>query len=171
MLAQQHRAGEKMGEGDSTNDGRHGSEDSGYFSRRSSKAISIGAGRRDSILLQELGETVEMIEKEDDKHDDNEGAEEADDEGAGLEDLEEDEDADGEPRGTSVPTKTDSHHAMENNDKEQTPAPAQTAATSEHPNQIPPQSRLGTRFISPRKPAQPLLDTDDARTRYTGFGQ
>ena len=159
-----------MGEGDGANDGRHGSEDSGYFSRRSSKAISIGAGRRDSILLQELGKTVEMIEKEeDDKHD--EGAEEADDEGASLEDPEEKEEEDGAPRVTRPRTKTNSHHAMESNDKEQPPALTQTAATSEHLHHVLPQSRLGTRFISPRKPAEPRLSADDPRTRYTGFGR
>lgn len=163
MLEQPHKTGETMGEGDGANDERHGSEDSGYFSRRGSKAISIGAGRRDSILLQELGETVEMIEKEeeDDKHDDDEGAEEADNEGAGLEDPEVDEGDDGvlrgEPKGTRLTTKADSHHAMGKNDKEQPSTPNQTATTPERPTQIPPQTRIGTRFISPRRALQPLF--------------
>lgn len=46
-------------------DGRHGSEDSGYFSRRSSKAVSTGGDRRDSFLVDGLGETVEEVERED----------------------------------------------------------------------------------------------------------
>ena len=56
---------------------RHGSEDSGYFSRRGSKATTTaGDGKRDSVLTDAMEDIVE-------------GAEEADDEAADLDEMEE----------------------------------------------------------------------------------
>ena len=140
-------------------DERHGSEDSGYFSRRNSKAISTGGDRRDSILLDELGETVEEMEREDRKHDDDR-AEEADDEGAGLEDLEEEdeeEEEEGDREGENLNRKDDQDQAR----KEGIPQPTNQTMTPEHPDQLHPQMGIGTRFISPRKPAEPRVSADE----------
>lgn len=163
-----------VGEGDAINDGRHGSEDSGYFSRRSSKAVSIGGGGRGSILVEELGELVERVDREDDKHEDDE-AEEADDEGAGLEDLEEDEDEDdGDGKEETINTKTNSDHAMDKDGIAQPTALNQTV-TPKHVHQALPQTRFGTRFISPRRPAEPRLSSADeamvAGARYPVVGK
>ncbi len=57
---------------------RHGSKDSGYFSRRGSKAVSMGGGKRESMFMEEMRG---ISEGEDDE------VEEADDEGAGMEGL------------------------------------------------------------------------------------
>ena len=75
-------ASEATGDTESRDDGRHGSEDSGYFSRKSSKAASVGDGRKQSFLRKEL---EDLIGAEDTNENDDEEAEEADDEGAGLE--------------------------------------------------------------------------------------
>ena len=96
ILAQPLRADEEIGEAYSRNDGRHGSQDSGYYSRRDSKATSTGDGKRDSVLTEEMEEISEVYE----------GAEEADDEGAGLEDDEEDED----DNRAELPSKNRNNH-------------------------------------------------------------
>lgn len=170
ILAQpQATAREEMGDAYSMKDGRHGSEDSGYFSRRGSKAVSTGDGKRDSVLTEEMEEIAEEIENNNDD-DDDEISEEADDEGAGGEDLEQEEegynslllglnDNNHLPHRKSIiaqrpqphththpPTPSASQH-------NQTPTPA-----SEHRTQI----QIGTRFISPRKPASPRLSADEA---------
>lgn len=151
-----------MGESDGINDRRHGSEDSGYFSRRTSKAVSFGGSMRDSILLEELEEMVEMIKKEGD----DEGVEEVADEG---DDLEDDEDEDVGNQVRRLNTKTNSHHAMEHDQTAQSTALTQTAATPSHPHQPLPQSRIGTRFISPQRPVQPRLSADEAVVAGAGY--
>lgn len=142
---------QRAGEGDGISDGRHGSEDSGYFSRRSSKAVSVGGGMRDPMLVEELEELAEMIERKKD-----EAAEEAEDEGDGLDDED-----DGQ-KGMTPNTNNNSHLATEISDTEHLTPFTQPAATPSHLHQVPPQSPIGTRFISPRKPAQPRLSADDA---------
>lgn len=149
MLAQRGGAGEEMGDGGGLNDERHGSVDSGYFSKRSSKAISIGGGgRRDSILIDEMGKTVKG---EDDKEVD-EGAEEADDEGAGLEDLEEIEEEEEENDGKGKGLNSNGDEDRAKNEGTARPNATRTP-TPEHLSHAFPQPRIGTRFVSPRKPA------------------
>lgn len=151
MLAQRGGAGEEVGDGGGLNDERHGSVDSGYFSRRSSKAISIGGGgRRDSILIEEMGETV----KGGDNKEDDEGAEEADDEGVGLEDLEEVEEEEEEEENDRKGKVLNSNGDADRAKNEGTARPNATRTpTPEHLSHAFPQPRIGTRFISPRKPA------------------
>ena len=170
-------AREEMGNDYNMKDGRHGSEDSGYFSRRDSKALSTGDGKRDSVLTEEMEEIAEEIENNDDGNDDDEIAEEADDEGADLEEPEEEEGY------NSLPTKLDdndnnlrhkkhnfaqpppSHHTL-------TPTPSAprtqipTTTTGQHRTQSP----IGTRFISPRRPASPCLSADEATVAVAGRG-
>ena len=121
---------------------RHGSEDSGYFSRRGSKATSTGDGKRDSVLTEAMEEIVE----------DYEGAEEADDEGADLEEPEEEEDhARIKHFSPQPPFQTRLEHH-------------QTHLHPYHPHQEQSRVQIGSRFISPasRKPAAPLLSADEA---------
>lgn len=167
MLREILSRGEEMGDGEGLNDGRHGSEDSGYFSRRSSKAISTGDGRRDSIFMEELGEMIQGIGREDVKDDDEE-AEEADDEGAGLEDLEEEDEQENDyekQEGVGVSVKGDDDQA----EKEGIARPTNQPETPEHVKQAYSQTRIVTRFISARKPAEPRVSADEAvvaRPRY-----
>ena len=136
---------------DVVTDRRHGSEDSGYFSRKGSKATP-GGGGRDSIRVDEGGSL--MME---DADDDDEKAEEADDEGAGLDEADDDEGAVDEEE-----EKKETHP----ND-----SPPRTAANTAHPmpkttpGHATDWARIGTRFISPRRPAEPRLSADEA-----GFG-
>ncbi|CAD6574376.1 MAG: hypothetical protein ASARMPREDX12_006570 [Alectoria sarmentosa] len=166
ILAQPQGAGEELDDGDGMNNGRHGSEDSGYFSRRGSKAVSAGAGKRDSIFMEELGEMVDIITKEDDKDNDEE-AEEADGEGAEIKDLEEEiekenegkEGGDGKQEGLNMNVDEDQTN------KETIPQPTiptDPTLTPEPINQSYLQVRIGTRFISPRRPAEPQLSADEA---------
>ena len=179
ILAQpQATAREETGDAYSMKDGRHGSEDSGYFSRRGSKAVSTGDGKRDSVLTEEMEEIAEEIENNNDDGGD-EIAEEADDEGAGGEDLKQEEEGDNSlllglndhnhlPRRKSIIAQRPQPHthtppptpsAPRHN---QTPTPA-----SEHRTQI----QIGTRFISPRKPASPRLSADEATVAVAVAGR
>lgn len=161
ILSQPQGVREKIGDGEGLNDGRHGSEDSGYYSRRDSKAVSTGDGRRDSIFMEDLGEMAEGIEREDGK-DEDERAEEADDEGAGLESLgEEVEENEGGEKPEGVNVKRDEAQAKKEGITHPTNQP-ETALTPEHVRQAYPLTRIGTRFISARKPAEPRVSADEA---------
>lgn len=176
MLAQRQGVGEEMGEGDGMNVGRHGSADSGYFSRRSSKAVSTGGDKRESILMEELSEMVEEVGKEDNANSDS-GAEEADDEGAGLEDPEEQEKGEeqeeeqGEGK-VKVISLTGNGNEEDQAQKQPTALPPNQPTVTpkpelkhdhDHLTQLhPPQMRIGTRFLSPRRPAEPRLSADEA---------
>ena len=138
-------ADEEKGDGYNVKDRRQGSEDSGYFSRRGSKATSAGDSKRDSVLTEAMEGIAE----------DYEGAEEADDEGA---DLEDDDDGDGNLTGKM--------HTFQ-------PSPLLTQASNQpdyqnrsliHPQQT--RIHIGSRFISPapRKPASPHLSAEEAVT-------
>ena len=144
ILAQGEMVEEEMGDGYSMKNRRHGSEDSGYFSRRGSKAISTGDGKRDSILTQEMGGIAEDVEMEDE-------AEEADDEGVVAEELVAE---DGSSKG-GLNRKGHDYHGIAQ------PSVHPQIAKPEHLYQVQPQTRIGTRFISPRKPAEPRLSADD----------
>ena len=167
-------ASEVTGDMESRDDGRHGSEDSGYFSRKSSKAASAADGRRESFLRKELEDLI-GVESTKGKNDDEE-AEEADDEGAGLEEDIEDYEFDtvsesgrfdAEPRTTprnydpalnlnkEAPTKLQSKHYSTTQTPTQTHPPTPTLP---HKNQ----SHLAPSFISPRKPAAPRISADEA---------
>lgn len=149
ILAQPVGTPDEVGEAYDRKDGRQGSEDSGYFSRRGSKATSAGDGKRDSVLT-EMEEIVE----------DDEGAEEADDEGADLEEPESDRDEIHKPLtrtrngGLGNAKRIIAQHTL-----------FQTQ-TKEHPTHVHPHPdiRIGSRFISPapRKPASPRLSADEA---------
>lgn len=175
ILAQPQGAGEELGDRDGMNNGRHGSEDSGYFSRRGSKAVSTGAGKRDSIFMEELGEMVEIITKEDDKDNDEE-AEEADDEGAEMKDLEEEIEKENEGKKGDDGKQEGLNMNVDEDQTSKEPIPQPTIPTNpalapEPVNQILPQVRIGTRFISPRRPAEPRLSADEAvvaRSRSPG---
>ncbi len=71
MLAQPQGEGGGYG----VKEQRHGSKDSGYFSRRGSKAVSMGGGRREEGFMEEMRGISEGGESEGDE------GEEADDEG------------------------------------------------------------------------------------------
>lgn len=101
-----------------------------------------GGARRESGLTDEKSTIPEGIEREDEKNSDDE-AEEADDEGAGLEDVEEEDEED-----------------MEDNDDDD--LKAERTVTPRHPNPPLPQIRIETRFISPHRPAEPHLSRDEA---------
>ena len=152
----------------SIKDGRHGSEDSGYYSRRASKAVSTG-GRRESIFTEEIGEIIEGIESQHVQHDD-EVAEEADDEGAGLEDVDEEDRKEEEKSGRKSRlnrTGEDYEGTAQSSLREQPPIPEKIYHTS-------PQTQIGNRFISPRRPAEPRLSIDEAlvaRGSYLGGGE
>lgn len=157
ILAQPVGTPEEVGgEAYDRNDGRHGSEDSGYFSRRGSKATTASAGKRDSVLT-EMEEIAE----------DYEGAEEADDEGA---DLEEPEDADSDRDKIINPLDRDRNRNGGLGKTNRIIAPSSTLLRNqtEHPTHIHPHPhpdiRVGSRFISPapRKPASPRLSADEA---------
>ena len=182
ILAQPQGAGEELGDGDGMSNGRHGSEDSGYFSRRGSKAVSTGAGKKDAIFMEELGQMVEVIKREDDKDKDEE-AEEADDEGAEMKDLEEEiekekeKEKENENENEGIEDSDGKQGLNMNVDENQTndepiPIPANPALAREPVNQIYAQVRIGTRFISPRRPAEPRLSADEAvvaRSRSSGL--
>lgn len=170
MLAQPGE-GEETSEGRGMNDVRHGSEDSGYFSRRSSKTVVTGGGSRDSIFLEDVNDTVGGIEREEGKNGDDR-AEEADDEGAGLEDLEEEEEYKYDRRGRESPPVTDDEAHTQ---KDSIAQPTHQPLTPGHGSQTHPQTRIiGTRFISPRRPAEPQLSADEAtvaRAKHPGAGK
>lgn len=139
ILAQPHRSREEVGGGEGLNGDRHGSEDSGYFSRRSSKALSTGGDEMDSTLLEDVGEVVDEKAAE-------EVAEEFHDEGAGPQKVEQ--------------SRYDSKDQMK---KEGTasPFPDQTV-TSEHVNLLLPQLHIGTRFLSPQRRAEARVSAEEA---------
>ena len=174
ILSQPQGAREEIGDSEGLNDSRHGSKDSGYFSRRNSKAISAGDGRRDSVFMEELGEMAEGIERDDGK-DEDEGAEEADDEGVGLESSgefgKEVEENEGGEKQEGVNVKGDEDQGK-NDDMRHPTDQTETALTPEHVRQPYPLTRIGTRFISARKPAEPRVSADEAvvaRPRYPGM--
>ena len=156
--------------------GRHGSGDSGYFSRRSSKAIGTGGGKRDLILVEEIGETIEGVEREDSR-DDDDRAEEADDEGAGLEELEEEEEEEEEEKGEGDGEANGPDNGKGDQDQaeeKRIAQPTKQTLTTEHANQFYPQMPIGTSFISPRRPAEPRISADEAmfaRPRHPGAGK
>ena len=172
-------ASEATGDIDSRDDVRHGSEDSGYFSRTGSTAASAGDGRKESFLRKEL---EDLIGLEDTNEKNDEEAEEADDEGAGLEeDIEDYEFATvsksgrfdartTEPRTTDPrnyspalnlndPPSTKSKTILYSTTQAQTPTHHPPTPASPHKNQ----SHLAPRFISPRRPAAPRVSADEAR--------
>ena len=142
MLAQQ--PGDSRG--DDVKDGRQGSEDSGYFSRRGSKAVNTSDGKRDSVLTEEMSEIVEEVETESGKD------EEADDEGARSEEVEAEEEYNRKIERTS---KLFFKHQ---------------SAVPGHFNLSFPKPRSGTRFISARKTAEPILSADEAVRVSRGKG-
>ena len=157
ILAQPPEMGADVGldEGYNIKNERHGSEDSGYFSRRGSKATSTGEGKRDSVLTEAMEEIVE----------DYEGAEQADDEGADLEEAEDDE---------------GDHHARTEYVSQPT-SQTRSEQHRSHPHPHLEQSRVqvGSRFISlapGKQPASPLLSADEVvmsrarRVRRGAFG-
>lgn len=152
ILAQPVGTPDEVGEAYNRKDGRHGSEDSGYFSRRGSKATSTGDGKRDSVLT-EMEEIVE----------DYEGAEEADDESA---DLEEPEDLESDRDKIMKPLHGNRSVGLGKTNRIAQSTLLQTQ--TEHPTHIHPHPhpdiRIGNRFISPapRKPASPRLSADEA---------
>lgn len=160
-----------MGEGNGMHDARHGSEDSGYFSKRNSKAASTGGAKRDSMLVEEPIETVEEVEREADDDNDEE-AEEADDEGASLEDPEEDEDED-EFESKSDGKKRENLTGIHDRDQAMIKAsiaqPTTQSLTPDHLHQSHPQTQIGTRFISPRRPAEPRISADEAEVARGGY--
>ena len=169
-------ASEATGDIEGRDDGRHGSEDSGYYSRKSSKAASAGDGRRESFLRKELDDLI-GVENTKENNDDEE-AEEADDEGAGLEEDIEDYDFDtvsksghfdAEPR-TTEPRNYDPALNL-NNDVPSTKPKSKLNSTTQTPTQTHPptptlphknQSHLAPSFISPRRPAAPRISADEA---------
>ena len=169
-------ASEATGDVDSRDDGRHGSEDSGYFSRQGSTAASAGDGRKESFLRKELEELI-GLENPNEKND--EEAEEADDEGAGLEeDMEDYEFATVSKSGRFDAKTTDprNHNSALNlnNDPPSTKSKTilysttqtQTQTQTHPPTPTSPQkhqSHLAPRFISPRRPAAPRISADEAR--------
>ena len=169
-------ASEATGDVESRDDGRHGSEDSGYFSRKGSKAASVGDGRRDSFLRKELEDLI-GLDTTNEKND--EEAEEADDEGAGLEEDIEDYEFDAVSKSgrfaarTTEPRTTDPRNnpALNLNDAPSTkPKLIPYSTTQTHPPTHSPtvtpqqknQSHLAPRFISPRRPAAPRVSADEA---------
>ena len=170
MLEKPQEADEGMSDSHSVKDGRHGSEDSGYYSRRESKTIGT-SGRRESIFTEQIGEVMEGIEGQDLQADD-EVAEEADDEGAGLEDLDKKDGKkeEGKGDGKSRLSRTgdeDEEGTAKSSPHKRTP----TAERIYHPF---PQFQMGNRFISPLKPAAPRLSAEEAlvaRGRYPGEGK
>ena len=164
-------------EGDGVSNARHGSEDSGYFSRRSSRAVNTSGATRDSVFLEDLNEMAEKVEREKERDDDDGGAEEADDEGAGVKDLEEEEEHEEEKeeyehveRGREGPTVTDDDESPAQKTSTVGPTTNQPS-TPEHGSRIHPPVRIGTRFISPRRPAEPRLSADEvlvARSKQMG---
>ena len=141
MLAQPSGADEEGGDDYGIKDGRQGSKDSGYYSQRNSKTISAGGSRRDSIITEEI---AEMMMKEGVEEDADDKAEEADDEGATLlleEEMDQHTKKDTMIKQSTVPTP--------NTDD---PAPIH------HPHR----TQISTRFISPRKPAEPRLSAEEA---------
>ena len=170
-------ASEATGDIESRDDGRHGSEDSGYFSRQGSTAASAGDGRRKSFLRKELEDLI-GLENTNEKND--EEAEEADDEGAGLEEDIEDYEFDAvsksgrfdarttEPRNynsalnlNNEPPSTNHKSVLYFTTQTQTQAQTQTHPPTPalpHKNQ----SHLAPRFISPRRPAAPRISADEA---------
>ena len=172
-------ASEGTGDTESRDDGRHGSEDSGYFSRNGSTAASAGDGRRESFLRKELEDLI-GLENTNKKNDDEE-AEEADDEGAGLgEDIEDYEfdtvsrsgrfDARTTGPRTTVPRNYNSALNLNNDAPSTKPNPIPYSTTQTHPPSHPPtstlpqkhQSHLAPSFISPRRPAAPHISADEA---------
>ena len=146
ILAQPLGGDEETGDGYKMRDGRHGSEDSGYFSRRGSKATITGEGKRDSVLTEAMEEIVE----------DYEGAEEADDEGADLEELDEDEE-EYRAKAEHIINPSSSGRAQ----------PKNLHLNKHHPQEQQEQQtriQVGTRFISPapRKLASPLFSSEEA---------
>ena len=181
ILAQpQATAREEMGDAYSMKDGRHGSEDSGYFSRRDSKVVSTGDGKRDSVLTEEMEEIAEEIENNNDDGD-GEIAEEADDEGAGGEDPEQDEEEERHnslllglndnnrlPHRKSIIAQRPQPHTHTHPPTPSAPQHNQTPTPApEHRTQI----QIGTRFISPRMPASPRLSADEATVAVAGRGR
>lgn len=144
--------------------GRQGSEDSGYFSKRGSKAISTVGATRGSLLAEELSEMIRGVEREDDK-DTDEVAEEADDESADLDDLDEDhnENAQEESDAQGQDLNRNGKAAADQLRNEATASPTNRTLSPEHVDHISPQPRIiGARFISPRKPAEPTLSAHEA---------
>ena len=141
ILAQPPEVG--LGEGYNMKIERHGSEDSGYFSRRGSKATIAGDGKRDSVLTEAMEDIVE----------DYEGAEEADDEGAELEDPEEEEDTARTKLVSPFQTQPTEHRAIQT-----------------HPHHEQSRVHIASRFLFPaaRKPASPLLSADEAVVARAG---
>ena len=172
-------ASEATADIDSRDDGRHGSEDSGYFSRKSSKAASAVGGRRESFLRKELEDLI-GLENTNEKNDDEE-AEEADDEGAGLEEDIEDYEFDTVSKSgrfdarTTEPSTTEPRNynpALNlNNDLPSTKPKPMIYSTTQTQTQSHPsivslpqkhQSYLAPSFISPRRPAAPRVSADEA---------
>ena len=164
-------ASEATGGTESRDDGRHGSEDSGYFSRKSSKAASVGDGRKQSFLRKEL---EDLIGTEATQENNDEEAEEADDEGAGLEEdiegYEFDTVSKAGPFGSKTTEPRNYNPARNlNNDAPSTKTksiPYSTTQTQTHPPILTlphkNQSYLAPSFISPRRPAVPRVSADEA---------
>ena len=172
-------ASEATGDIESRDDRRHGSEDSGYFSRNGSTAASAGDGRRESFLRKELEDLIGLENTK--KKNDDEEAEEADDEGAGLEeDIEDYEfdtvsnsgrfDAGTTKQRTTVPRNCNPTLNLNNDSPSTKPKPIPYSTTQIHPPSHPPtstlphsnQSHLAPSFISPRRPAAPRVSADEA---------
>lgn len=172
ILSQPQGPGEETGDGRGLNDERHGSVDSGYFSRKGSKAVSTDASKRDAIYVEEMGELGERFGQQN-RQDADEQAEEADDEGAGLEDLDDEETGGAKQQGMNV--KGDIKDQARKRDIPHPTSHTETALPLEHTNQTYPQTRMGTRFISPRRPAEARVSADEAtvaaRPRFLGLGK
>ena len=173
MLAQPRDADEGTDDIYNIKDERHGSEDSGYYSVKGSKTI-ITSGRRESIFTREIGEVIEGIEG---RHvhvrNDDEMAEEADDEGAGLEDLDgmvrREEAIDDRKRRLNNNRPGDEHEGTAAKSGFQKHVRVHTREKIYHPF-----PQMGNRFISVRKPAEPRLSADEAlvaRGKYLGEGE
>ena len=123
-----------------------------------------------------MGETVEEIEREDSRVE-YDRAEEADDEGAGLEDLEEEEEEEKKKKWGSdgkAESPNNVNGDQDQAEKEGIAQPIKQTLTPEHANQLYPRMRIGTSFISPRRSAEPRISTDEAmfaRPRRPGAGK
>lgn len=177
MLAQPVETPDEVGGGGAYNlkDGRQGSEDSGYFSRRGSKATTSSGdgGKRDSVLTDAMEDIAEDYE--------GGGAEEADDEGADLEEPDDLEESDrdrimkeqqhldhqnrtgGLGKSNRIITSPAQSTPLLQQTKTQTQTEHPTSHIHPHPHTHA-DIRIGNRFISPapQKPASPRLSADEA---------